>query len=501
MDRKKIFGIFGGFLAVMLVFTILSRAFGGAAMAKVETIKISTGTIDHKVSASGRVEAGKEIAVYTKSGQRVQEICVQEGQSVEEGQVLFLVDLEELEEQILTVQQELEKLKLQDQDLKSAQSVERQNQENARNRAIEDYNSAVTQGNAAVTQAKADWDWAEQELQRFLQTSPNSTADQGQDKVTAETEGRKEAKDHQNPEAEPEQENNESQETEDGSKEDSADTQAMSSVAEWEAKRQALEQAAAEAKAVYDNALSGRSENIKSAQRALEDASVSTASDSTRQQNEITRKQQQIVLEKLLRLKEAEGKVTAPVRGLVTQIAVTTGDFTSEGTAIRLADTSQGCRIIAAVDKANEKYVSKGSEVTISVSGKKEKITGYAISNVAQHEEDKNMLQVTIDLPEGVVEAGTLTEIEIIQKSKTYHAILPIEALHEEQSASYVLILEEEQGVMGSGFVAKRYEVEVLDKNSSQAALAEGTLTGDQEVINSSSRLIGDGSRVRRKAE
>ena len=54
---------------------------------------------------------------------------------------------------------------------------------------------------------------------------------------------------------------------------------------------------------------------------------------------------------------------------------------------------------------------------------------------------------------------------------------------------------------MGSGFVAKRYEVEVLDKNSSQAALAEGTLTGDQEVINSSSRLIGDGSRVRRKAE
>ena len=123
MDRKKIFGIFGGFLAVMLVFTILSRAFGGAAMAKVETIKISTGTIDHKVSASGRVEAGKEIAVYTKSGQRVREICVQEGQSVEEGQVLFLVDLEELEEQILTVQQELEKLKLQDQDLKSAQSV------------------------------------------------------------------------------------------------------------------------------------------------------------------------------------------------------------------------------------------------------------------------------------------------------------------------------------------------------------------------------------------
>ena len=74
MDRKKIFGIFAGFLAVMLVFTILSRAVSGAAMARIKTVKISTGTIDHKVSGSGRAQAGKEIAVYTESGQRVKEI-------------------------------------------------------------------------------------------------------------------------------------------------------------------------------------------------------------------------------------------------------------------------------------------------------------------------------------------------------------------------------------------------------------------------------------------
>ncbi len=49
MIRKKAFGIFGGFLAVMLVFTILSRAASGASMARVETVRISTGTIDHRV--------------------------------------------------------------------------------------------------------------------------------------------------------------------------------------------------------------------------------------------------------------------------------------------------------------------------------------------------------------------------------------------------------------------------------------------------------------------
>ena len=92
----------------MLVFTMISRAVSGASMARVETVKISTGTIDHKVSGSGKVEAGKEVAVFTEGGQRVKEICVQEGQSVEEGDTLFLLDLEELEEQVLAAQQELE---------------------------------------------------------------------------------------------------------------------------------------------------------------------------------------------------------------------------------------------------------------------------------------------------------------------------------------------------------------------------------------------------------
>lgn len=52
MDRKKIIKIFGGFLAVMLAFTILSRAVSGAAMARVETVRMATGEIKHEVTAA-----------------------------------------------------------------------------------------------------------------------------------------------------------------------------------------------------------------------------------------------------------------------------------------------------------------------------------------------------------------------------------------------------------------------------------------------------------------
>ena len=123
------------------------------------------------------------------------------------------------------------------------------------------------------------------------------------------------------------------------------------------------------------------------------------------------------------------------------------------------------------------------------------------MSGVTESKEDKNVLNVTVDVPKGAVEAGTSVDIEIIQKSPNYNTIIPIEALYEEQTGYYVLVLQEEKGVMGSELVVKRFEVEVADKNGSKAALAEGMLTGEQEIISSSSRPLEDGSRVRRKAE
>ena len=317
-----------------------------------------------------------------------------------------------------------------------------------------------------MAQAKAAWDAAEQALQEFLQQEPSVRQQLGT--VSGDVTGG----DAQSPEG-----------------------------LSWEEKKAQLEQAAAEAKAAYETALSARTDSVKSAARALEDASMPAASDSSSQQNEITRQQQELALKKLQALKDAEGKVTAPVRGVVTQIAITTGDFTTDGTAMRLADTSKGSRLVATVDKANEKYVSKGSQANITASGSKEKLTNYTVSSVTENEEDKTLLDVTIDLPEGALEAGAMAEIEIVQKSENFSAVIPIQALREEQNGYYVLVAVEEQGVMGKELVARRFDVKVQDKNSAYAALEDGLLTGEQEIIGSSSRTIGDGSRVRKKEE
>lgn len=564
----------------MLVFTMISRAVSGASMARVETVKISTGTIDHKVSGSGKVEAGKEVAVYTEGGQRVKEICVQEGQSVEAGETLFLLDLEELEEQVLAAQQELEKIKLQNEDARSSQQTQQEARALAKRRAQEDYSQAVSKGDADVAKAKADWDAAERALQEFLRDHPRPAEQVGaaypegnaqkfenqirgaknQDFKAAsqKSQGNPESQDGQgqksqklenlgsasqenpngadqdnqsaaelgsqngtsqenqgsqsqekpggtgqeNPEGQgqggTDQENQGSQGQEKPGGTDQENQGQGGSAAEWDAQKSQLESAVAEAKSAYEAAVSARTESIRTAARAIEDAAAAAPADSSTAQNEISQKQQQLALGKLQDLQKAGGKVMAPVGGMVTQIAVTTGDFTTEGTAVRLADTSQGNRLVATVDKSNETYVQKGGQVTISPAGSKEKIQDFTISNVSVNKEDNTLIDISVDLPNGVLEPGTSAQIEIVQKSSQYSAVIPVQALYEEQSGYYVLLLREQQGVMGQELVAERIEVQVLDKNSTNAAIQEGLLTAEQEIICVSSRSIGDGSRVRR---
>lgn len=519
MDRKKVMKIFGGFLALMLIFTILSRAVNGASMARVDTVKITTGTIKHKVNASGRVQAGQEAAIYTESGQRVKEICVREGQSVEAGEVLFRLDLEELEEQILAARQELEKTKLQNQDVANAKAFEQSNRQTARQRAQEDYNQAVSQGDTAVAEAKKAWEEAEQALQAYINSSAvNAGGALGGSLGEEEQPKAQGPRREDNTETEQEQEQEESG-TDDSSKkeEDSpADGTASKpatddsseqgnqgtsgeSPADKEAEKEALEQAVAEAKAAYDAAVSSRTDSVRSAVRAIEDAArPQSAEDSTQKQNEITRQQQDLALNKLLALQTAQGEVKAAVSGVITQILVSTGDFTSDGAAMRMEDTSKGSRIVLSVDKSNEKYVSKGSPASLKAFGSKDVITDYVVSNVTANEQDTSMLDLTIDLPEGVLEPGIMVDAEIVPKTESYSSIIPLSALHEDQTGYYVLILQEEQGVLGTQLVVRRLNVEVLDKNDTEAALEEQLLTRDQEIVSSSSRMIQDGSRVRR---
>lgn len=181
--KKKIIQMLGGFLAVMLLFTMLSRAADSVGIPRVETVTAQKMSITHKVTAEGKVEQKREQAVSTEPNQLVKAIYVDEGQQVEEGELLFELDMDELKEQILLARQELEKQDLQTGDSQSAQSVAAQRKALEQQQAASDYADAKNQGDRAVEKARQELEAAKKALEDF---GTISTGEEDGDSVEAE---------------------------------------------------------------------------------------------------------------------------------------------------------------------------------------------------------------------------------------------------------------------------------------------------------------------------
>lgn len=687
--KRKIMGVFAGFLALMLMFTFLSRAADSMTIAKVTVKKAERGKIPHQVTGSGKVVQNREQAVSTLAGQTVKSIYVEEGQQVVKGDVLFEVDLESLQEQILNQKQEMKKADLTSQDKASGRDAKAWKDALSQNRAAEDYNVAAGKGNTAVSRAAAELSRAKKKLKLLEQndasdtgTDPveevlKQTCEQKQEeyeeaaaykkelekaideavqkaleeaKSMADTAGIKSAEweVHMSaqvpseemdgtvpefaesaanesavsdapeelsfdeiteklpveiPEELPDEPSGPSEEipsdilnseipaessdteetdklqsevsvetqTEAPGKEPSADMnntndefiigddpqvieseeadkpadlwlleqrirqenqplldeaeeqikikeqekkEADAALVSYQQKKAAGEQTSVEEmkqqikeeirvkQQAYEDAVTAANDSLRTAGRAIEDANAPQGTDSTGEIDAITREQEELKLDKLERLMDQKGKVTAPIDAVITKVNLITGEKTPDGTAILLSDTAAGNRLVVQVPKEQEKYIAKGDDVKIKTNSKNSQtLEGLTVDTVRINEEDKELLDVTVQLPADSLEAGVSAAMEATRSSEVYDCCIPIQALYEENGKYFVYVTEESSSVLGTELTARRVDVTVLDKNETNAALQQGSLGSDQKVIVSSDKMISNGSRIRIKEE
>ena len=113
MRKKRLAKATAIFFALMLCFTILSRAAYQEGTAVVKVGRPENRMIAHRITAEGKTQQNQELAVVTEPDQRVTGIYVKEGQRVAKGDLLFQIDTDLLDEKILYQKQEMEKHKLQ----------------------------------------------------------------------------------------------------------------------------------------------------------------------------------------------------------------------------------------------------------------------------------------------------------------------------------------------------------------------------------------------------
>ena len=441
-----------GFLILMFLLTILSRAADSLTIAKVTASAATGGVISHNIETDGNITPNKDIAISTSADIKIASVEATEGKTVKKGDVLIQLDLDDLKTKLLKAQKDLAVAQATASDKKANKAIEAYNKARSLERTYEDYNQTISDADDAVSKAKDNMSEAWNAYNDYKKNHNNNTDDTDttvSDSLQKTVEEKQEAYDkavdelhgvEKETEEDVKEKIEEAQDKVDKAKDALSEAenalsayneqQNNNSNASYDEQLKALYDDYKSKEEAYNEAIKQRKSTIQSADRSLEDAntpeSVDTASALTENDD---LQEKQLAVDKLQKVMDAGGKVTAPSDGLVTKVNATTGEATTEDTAIRISDQSAGYKFTATLDKSDAKFLAKDDKVTLDL-GNGTSVEGLKIQSIDVSQEDKNSYELTVSIPAKVKKIGTIATLKVEKASKKYDTCVPLTVLH-----------------------------------------------------------------------
>ena len=547
-------------LGLMILFTIISRTAYNMSTAEVSTERAERQTFTPDVSARGTVTGSREIAVSTVENLRVGTVRVMEGQAVDAGEILFEVDLQDLTEKMKEKRQELEVLDLQIRGTAESEAVEEASRQLSRFQAQEDYNRTAGRENAAVDAALAELQKAQEEYQNFTAESAGNAGQAEEGQPSPGQPGSDQSSPGQSGSGQPSSGQSSPGQSDPGKP---SPGQLSPSQSSPDQTGEQLLAAVQEKQAAYDQALQNREDSLYNAQKSLDSANLGTAKSYSLEQSRITRGQKEEEAAKLQALLDVQGRVAAPVKGMVTGVSVRAGTTTTGGGDILLSDLSGGASLTVTFPEELRKYIREGAQAVVTAENGRNDLQGMpgtggngaqsgeaeagsqeimpgASQTMGQNGQQRfsdrvtirtvadstlpgngasdtgmsgsgaagsstgdtagGSFTVTVDLPPEHFTAGETAILKVEVRSGDYDTCIPAAALHlREKDQYYVNVAEKRSVILGEEWAVRQVDVELLEKNEKYAAV-EG-ISPEQEIVTEASRTLEDGSRVKMKNE
>ena len=444
MDKKtkRRAWVLAGFLIMMSVCTVLSRAAASVLVAQVQVEKTGRGKLSYSYGGNGTVVPEQEKTIFLWAGQQV-EWAAETGSAVKAGECLIQFRMEYLQQAIQSKQAELTQLEIQ---------VQQQ--------------EIAARGTARVPSA-------ERALQNLEDAQKKERKVQEEyDQIDGSAlEGQQELK--------------------------AALDQAQ---ADAEAARQAVDQARTEYQfALKEDSAQNTNEanSIQSAQLGVQSQQVQ-ADKARRELEELTAYQNaggRICAEEdctVLMSGVQTGAFTTGAEVMVTGI----GGWKLKG----LADAKDKEKLKAGTEA--EIRLGAGKKRTVKIESVAAERSEGSEGGAGGSGSDSRFLQFCwyARLPENTAagNGNTFTWNVNAASDQEYEQIIPLSALREDTAGAFCLILAEEKSMLGTVQTAKRIPVTVLEKDAQKAAVTS-TLKESDQIIASSEKYVEEGERVRIK--
>lgn len=530
--RKKVAAGFLLFLVFMWMCTLISKSVYASGLPRVTVKNPEKRYIEHIVEAEGIVRPGGELAMHVESGLRIQNIYVHTGDIIEEGTAVFLLDIEDLKEIIQAKELEIAEIDYQIADINYNRELQEQKKQLELARSVEDYEAAQRKSDQIIERANQTKEEAEAELQEHKDNRPDITSEEKREKawdrydkwVDKKKKLRKEVDEAALQLEKLERPNEDgSDKTQDQQDEITAARETLDNcsarLAEhernevskpdftaedlekeaWDKSRADLERAVEQAEFGQEDAQLNKEDSLKQEQRAIEDVMTAEQADSAIAIYQSKRLQQAQELLKYREILKQEGIVSSTMGGTITGIGVRVGERTPDAGAITCVDAGIPYQFSTVISKEQKRYVNQGDEVTLifSAEGDRKKEITAQVDYLAESTVNPGTYEVVIYLPEGEGIVGMSGTLHRKYTGESQNICVPATALVREYQSTYVYVVAVREGILGEEFYAEKIAVSIKDENEKYAALEEGTLNGDSEIILTATEPYSKGSVIR----
>ena len=269
-----------------------------------------------------------------------------------------------------------------------------------------------------------------------------------------------------------------------------------SAEAEWEEGKKALREDLEQKRAALSMAKADRKSAVLQAKRAVGEAGDTEPVDESAQlegKNAIEQLRKQ--REGFQKLLDNKGKVVSEEDGYVTECCVKAGDRTADSAAILLADGSHGWNFRAEITEEQTQLLSTGDTVTLIFQNGKVKEEDCVISAIRPTED--GMYEAVAAASGEDHFLGETGSLERTDKSRQFSCCVPLSALYSDNNKDYVLLMREVDTILGTEWSVVKKEVTVVDQNESDAALEDGSLQEEDEIVVFASKAVAPGDKVR----
>lgn len=190
--------------------------------------------------------------------------------------------------------------------------------------------------------------------------------------------------------------------------------------------------------------------------------------------------------------------VVAAGSGIIASIGVEPGMYVSsmQNTVLyKMAEKTDEWTCYTIISEEQLKHVNLDSIPVIYIESRDVTVEGKILSIVDYVSQDLRGYKVYISVSlDDAALYGEKAEVRITDETMVYDALIPVAALRKDATGYFVLVMQQDNGVLGNGYEAHRMSVDLLDSDESYCAVRGLPL--DERVIIASTGEIKDGSDV-----